>query len=467
MPLLRSLGKPDPRSFSNIVFVCIDDLNDWVSCLLGHPNARTPHIDRLARSGMLFTDCHAAAPICNPSRTATYFGRLPSSSGIYGNEQDWRECSRLAGQESVFECFRKAGMQIYGSGKIHHKGFVRPRIWDEFWPDPRNFRPEGKFSEKEVPHKLKEVRAFRWGILPEPIHRVHPLADEGIREYAVGKLSESRTSHERFALTIGFNRPHVPMIVPERFFRMFPIEDLKLPFVYDRDLDDLGPIGRRFAKGEGDHEKITAQGLWAEAVQAYLSSIAFIDEQVGHVLDAYNAFDQRESTALVLWSDNGFHLGEKFAWKKKTLWRESTRVPLIIIAPGITEPGSICNRPVSLVSLLATICDLIGSEAPASLDGRSLLPLLENPRADWDEPVVSCLGRRNIAIRNQDWTYIEYEGGEEAELYHRSRDPREVQNLWPVARPEVLSLMKSLCPKGPVEHDPPVEDTTVWGLDDD
>ncbi len=467
MPRLAA-AKTGPPRFDNLVFVGVDDLNDWLSCLRGHPDARTPNMDRVAASGMLFTDCHAAAPICNPSRTATYFGLYPSTSGVYFNAQDWRSSSGLSGRPSIFHHLRKAGIGSFGLGKIHHKEFVDHTAWDGFWPDVENPRPPESFSQERFPRGLENVKGMRWGsIRPEELGGF-PMADTAIRREAVDTLQRLDGRAARFALSIGFARPHLPWIVPRRFYELFDRESIRLPFVLDGDADDLPDTGRRLALGRDDHRKIVEQGKWPDAVHAYLASIAFADEQVGEVFDAYEKLAARERTVFVFWSDNGWHMGEKTAWRKLTLWREATRVPLMIVAPGLVEEGGVCQRPVSLVSLFATLCDLLGLETPTHLDAPSLLPLLRDPEAAWPHAALSVLGRHSMAIRNERWCYIRYKEGEE-ELYDRRRDPREFQNLASVRDDDLKASLRELMPARPALNDPDggSEEGLEIGVDDD
>ncbi len=464
--LAAARARPTPPLFDNLVFVCIDDLNDWISCLRGHPNARTPNLDRIAAQGMLFTDCHAAAPICNPSRTATYFGMSPASSGVYFNEQDWRESSRLKGKPSIFHRLREAGLTTVGMGKIHHKRFVDRTAWDRFRPKVGQPRPPEYFPRDEFPG---EKRSLRWAGLDESQHERFPISDGKLRRMAIETLLELGASGERFALNVGFYRPHLPWIVPQSFYDLFPPEELKLPFVLDRDLNDVPETGRRLAVGRGDHARVLETGDWRELTRAYLASIAFADHQVGKLFEAWETSASRDRTAFVLWSDNGWHLGEKTAWRKLTLWREATRVPLMIVAPGLTEPGAVCRAPVSLISLYSTLCDLIGARRPPHCEGPSLLPLLRDPESAWNHPAVTMLGNECSAVRTDRWCYIRYAAGAEEELYDRRRDPREFQNLAAFREPELKARLAAMAAADPAPYDPVAgsEKGLEIGIDED
>ncbi|MCB9831691.1 MAG: sulfatase [Planctomycetes bacterium] len=444
---LRGLAARAAGDFDHLVLVCIDDLNDWCSVLRGHPNARTPNIDRIAAAGTIFTDAHVAAPICNPSRTATYFGMSPRSSGVYFNGQDWRECKRLADKTSLFRHLRAGGIETVGMGKVHHMAYQDPESWDRF------------VSSKEVPLPRREY-PFRWyltnegenidwGAIPDD-EREFRLFDDEVCDEALVELERLRQGKGRFALNVGFYRPHLPWFVPQRYYDLFPLEDIVRPFQLEGDLDDVPEIGRLLARHSEDERIFTELEATKRAIRAYLASIAYVDEKVGRLFDAWRAWPGHERGLFVLWSDNGFHLGEKEAWRKFTLWHESTRVPFIFVAPGLTPAGSFCRRPVSLLSLYPTLCDLLGRERPAQLEAPSLVPLLRDPEAAWTGAAVSVLGRSALAIRDEHWCYIRYRDGEE-ELYARERDPGEYQNLAPARAAE---LKRDLLRRAPAEAAP-------------
>ncbi len=192
---------------------------------------------------------------------------------------------------------------------------------------------------------------------------------------------------------------------------------------------------------------------WRQGVQAYLASISFADAMVGHVLDALDQSGRADNTIIVLWSDHGWHLGEKARWRKQTLWRESTRVPLIVVAPGVTQAGSETAETVSLMDLYPTLVELAGLEMPAHLEGISLVPLLENPARAWDRPAVSTNGFRNHAVSTNRYRYLRYADGSE-ELYDLQTDPNEWHNL--AGDPQFSSVQAELAEWLP-EHDEPVD----------
>jgi arylsulfatase A-like enzyme len=267
-------------------------------------------------------------------------------------------------------------------------------------------------------------RNFDWATLDRP---ETDWPDRKVADWAAGFLAKK---HEKpFFLAVGFFRPHVPWYNPRDYVERFPLEKIKLPSVKENDLDDLGPWAKARAHDHSSkHDKVVEFSEWKPAVQAYLASISFCDAMLGRVLDALDAGPNARDTIIVFWSDHGYHLGEKGHWHKRTLWERSTRVPLIIVAPGVTRAGTRCARPVSLLDLYPTLADLCDLPKRAELEGQSLRALLKNPKATWIRPAVVTWQKGNHAVRSDRWRYIRYRTGEE-ELYDHQNDPNEWNNL--------------------------------------
>ncbi len=402
----------------NIVLVTIDDLNDWVGSMRGHPAAATPNIDQLARRGLRFDNAHVAAPVCNPSRTAVMTGRRPHRTGVYFNPQPWR--GAMPDVVTLPQYFREHGYYAFGGGKIYHGKYEEPDAWDEWFASGR--APPTAPEDRRGPYRHKD--RLVWSALRDlpadamPDQRTATWASEILR----------REHAKPFFMAVGFKKPHPPWQVPEHHFRALSVEDVALPEIPADDLDDVPPAGRALVRTEHDHAAIVATGTWREAVRAYLASIRFVDEQVGRVIAALDAGPNARNTVVVVWSDHGWHLGEKQHWRKATLWEEATRIPLIVVAPGTTEPGSVTNAPVDTMSLFPTLIDLAGLPRADGIDGVSLRPLLEDPNAVWDTVALTTHSRGNHAVRSERWRYIRYEDGSE-ELYDHSVDPGEWNNL--------------------------------------
>lgn len=400
----------------NVLFIAIDDINHYVGHLGRHPQGKTPHIDALAARGVAFTNAHCAAPACNPSRAALMSGLRPSTSGVYDNGQPWQP--HIGKSKTLTTQFLNAGYDVFGAGKIYHASFHRPGEWTEYVE-------EDKKKERYRAHPSAKDNGVG-GIRFMPVVDDARLADESTVDYGV-KMLEAK--HEKpFFLAVGIYKPHMPWNVPKRYYDMFPLETIELPPTQENDLADVPARGLAMAKADGDHATMVQSGRWKEAIQAYLAAMAFADEQVGRLLEAYEKSPERDNTIVVLWGDHGWHLGEKEHWRKFALWEEATRVPYAWIAPGVTKPGGKCAAAVDLMSVYPTLCDLCGLKTPAHVEGADITPLLKDPQATWDEPAITTFGRKNHAVRTERWRYIRYaDGGEE--LYDHEADPYEWKNL--------------------------------------
>lgn len=409
----------------NVLFIAIDDLNDWTGCLGGHPDTKTPNIDRLAERGVLFTNAHCAAPACNPSRAALLTGIRPSTSGVYHNSQPWRESPVLKDAVTLPQHFMAHGYQAIGSGKIFHCKFFDPDSWHEYWPSKSQPKPSDPFppAEERPLNGIPNARHVDWGPVDVPNEQ---MADWQVADWVIRQLEKQ---HDKpFFLGCGFFRPHLPWYVPQKYFDMHPLEEVDLPNVKENDLDDVPPIGQRMAKANGDHARITEHNQWRKAVQGYLASISFVDDCVGRVIEALDKSTYAENTIVVLWSDHGWHLGEKLHWRKFALWEEATHNVLFFSAPGVTPPNGRCDAPVNLLDIYPTLVDLCQLTSKEELEGVSLLPLLKDSNAPWDRPTLTTHGRNNHSVRSKRWRYIRYRDGTE-ELYDHKTDPLEWNNL--------------------------------------
>ncbi len=399
----------------NVLLIAIDDLNDWVGPLGGYPGIKTPNIDRLAKQGLTFGNAYCSAPACNPSRASLFTGIRPSSSGVYHNKQPWRPV--MPDVVTLPEYFTRNGYAVAGMGKTLHIPYNDLTMWPRYVPLPKDREPAGK------PVAGKANDSFDWAEMPdsEAAFSDHKVVDSGI--------SFLEEDHDiPFFLTVGVYKPHLPWYVPKEYFDLYPLEEIVTPAVPDDDLDDIPPQGVLMARTRGDHEFVVERKLWPEAVRAYCASITFVDAQIGRLLDALEKSRYSQNTIVVLFSDHGWHLGEKMHWRKFTLWEEATRVPLIAVVPGMTTPGTVCNRPVSLLDLYPTLNDLCGLPQKSTLEGISLVPLLKDPKTQWDRPAITTNGMGNHAVRSERWRYIQYNDGTE-ELYDHESDPGEWHNL--------------------------------------
>ena len=434
----------------NVLFIAVDDLNDWVNCMGGRKGVHTPNIDRLAARGMLFTNAHCDAPACNPSRVAIMTGVRPASSGIYNNGQDWRASTRLSKAITLPEHFRANGYRAIGGGKIFHAlswikgGYGKqqndPTIWDAYYPSLDKPMPDA-FWPEEVNAKVSKKGYVGWkpmgkgkGLGKRPAHffdwgsfdeKDSVTADHKVVDWACGELESAQSTP--FFQAVGIFRPHIPWFAPAKDFAHYPINEVFLPPIREDDLDDM-PKRATQSLRRSWQKWMVENDEWRNAVQAYMASITFADRQLGRLLDALDASPHAKNTIIVLWSDHGMHIGEKEQWEKFTLWEESTRVPLIIVAPGVTETGGRCSRAVNLLDIYPTLNELCGLPPRDDLEGQSLVPLLNDPNRKWKRPALTTWGCNNHALRTDRWRYIRYSDGSE-ELYDHHNDPDEFTNL--------------------------------------
>ena len=409
----------------NVLFIAIDDLNDWIGCLKGHPQAKTPHMDALAARGTLFTNAHCQAPLCNPSRTSVLTGLRPGTTGIYALAPFFRTVPANADRETLFQFFHRNGYATASGGKIFHGPYPPGKKdgdaegVDVWMPKARGMgKPGAKFVQTPAAIPLMD-----WGAFPE--------RDEDCFDYDVATWATERLKHppkSPFFLAIGFQHPHVPCYAPQKWFDLYGNRGA-LPPVKDDDRADLP----RFA--DYLHWKLPEPRLkwlkdhnqWQPLVHAYLASISFVDDQVGRVLKALKESGHEKDTIVVLWSDHGWHLGEKGITGKNTLWERSTHVPLIFAGPGVAM-GAKCQRPAELLDLYPTLADLCGLPAKANLDGHSLVPQLKDAAAPRQWPAITTHNAGNHSVRTETWRYIRYADGSE-ELYDVVQDPNEWTNL--------------------------------------
>jgi arylsulfatase A-like enzyme len=402
----------------NILFIAIDDLNDWIGCLGGHPQAKTPNLDRLAKKSLLFTRAYCPAPACNPSRAALLSGLRPSTTGVYHNNQPWRPAMPDAVTLPAY--LLRHGYLVWGGGKIFHGGYPDAKAWSEYYSAKNN-------GKNKAPAREGSARGIGGNMTWGPLKAGdEALSDTHVTDWAIGKLKQK---HDRpFFLAVGYQKPHLAWHAPQKYFDMHPLDKIQLPKVLDSDLDDVPPLGVKMAKPEGDHKKIVEAGLWKEAVQAYLACSTYMDAQLGRLLDALEQSGHADNTIIVLWSDHGWTHGQKQHWRKFSLWEQDCRVVFMMAAPGLTRPGERCARTVNLLDIYPTVIELTGSPQKKGLEGHSLMPLLKNPSATWTHESITTHGRGNHSIRNERWRYIRYKDGSE-ELYDHEADPLEWRNL--------------------------------------
>ncbi|MEN3940656.1 sulfatase [Prosthecobacter sp. SYSU 5D2] len=475
----HAVAKETP-AHPNVLFIAVDDLNDWIGCMKGHPQARTPNMDRLAQRGVLFTNAHCAAPVCLASRTALFSGRYPDQTGVFSN---WGETKGKPPAESLQMPlhFSASGYETLGAGKLYHS--ASPQFFDDYYDTENRWSPftreQAKYTDAELPSKgspkpehriqngpggrdwilplnglpsernpdSKEGESFDWG--PVDVSD-DEMGDTRVTNWAIQKLGEPRA--KPFFLGTGFYRPHIPLFAPQQDFDALPpAEAIELPASIPDDLDDLGEAGKRFALDPitaGTHKLVTNYDQWKPAVRAYLACITYVDRQIGRLMEELEKSPHTGNTWIILFSDHGWQLGEKQHWGKWTGWRTSTRVPLIIVPPtgfGDAARGKACTEPVSLMDLYPTLIEVCHLAKKEGISGQSLVPLLKNPSLETGRAVVTAFDPGNHSLSTREWRYMRYANGEE-ELYDIQADPHEWHNLahFPAHQARLAGLRQKL-----------------------
>ena len=416
----------DETKRPNVLFIAIDDLNAWVTHLGTHPQVKTPNIDRLAKRGVSFARAYCAVPACEPSRTALMHGQRPWTTACYYNGDGWKKL--VPEGQGLSAQFLNAGYHVAGAGKIYHGDEYFESEWSEYMP---------KNAKMEHGAGVEKYEGYL-----EPLE--HDLKDEDLSDwhavnYCIERLQSK--SEKPLFVACGLHKPHLPFVVPRKYYDLFPLDDVQLPPYQADDLDDVPARGIKMANPNGDHAKLLASGRWKNAVQSYLATIAYTDMNVGRLLDALDHSRIKDNTIIVLWGDHGWSLGEKSHWRKFALWEEPTRAPLIWVAPNVAKVGTICERPVDFMTIYPTLCELSGVPTPSHLEGTSLVKLLRDPTASWDHPAITTHGYLNHAVRMEQFRYIRYDDGSQ-ELYDHKKDPNEWTNL--AGKSEYAKTLKKL-----------------------
>jgi len=443
--LAKETQRPD------ILFIALDDMNDWTTLFDKSNPIQTPNLERLAARGTFFNRAYCASPGCNPSRTAIMTGLRPTTSGVYSNGQAWREL--IPDAVSLPEYFaNEGGYQTQGAGKIYHHGRTgaepqgRPSFQKFF--RKRSIRGPGRNKNYNGYRKKENTplanTGYDWGVHDQK------MIDVDMCEWVEARM-EDQLDQPLF-LAAGIFNPHLPFYADAATFERYPKIKVKLPPMPEGDMDDVGKVGVRMTDKEAYVYDLTSKAdpnspkSLHRMVQCYQAASDYADQMVGRLLDKLDQTGRADNTVIVLWSDHGYHLGDKECGVKFTLWEKANRVPFIIVAPGVGKPGSVCGAPVSLVDIYPTLVELAGLPPKADNDGASLVPLLVDLNAAWTRPALMTEGPGNHAVRTREFRYIRYVDGFE-ELY-KDNDPWNHTNL--AGNPEyaeVLSQHRAHLPK--------------------
>lgn len=450
--LLASAATQAAEQPKKIVMIAIDDLNDWVGFLGGHPNTLTPNMDRLAKMGMVFESAHCAAPVSNASRTALLSGVRTSTSGVYGNSEFIRESPALKEIVTLPRYLSNNGYKAMARGKIFHHplgAWSDPQSWDE----QANCGGQGMNPKKAPGEQANGLKTdtkggsvmLDWAGVDVDATKTNDYLN---CKWAAEQILKE--GEEKMFIACGVFRPHLPWYVPQEYFDRFPLESIEDPKYFEDDVLDLPKRALRLTGyGKEDHEYnvLKAAGMQKDAIRAYLACIAYADDCIGVVVDALERNPDKDNTVVVFWGDHGWHLGEKMRYRKVSLWERSCRVPFIVVAPGVTKGGSRSSQPVSLMDIYPTLLDLASLPANDKNEGESIVPLLKDPKSKRANPAITTLGFNEHSIRTDQYRYIVYADGSE-ELYDHKKDPNEYDNLAGKAKySDVVKMMKSYVPK--------------------
>lgn len=420
-------GDQQSKQKPNVLFIAIDDQNDWVGPLGGHPLAKTPNLDCLANRGVTFTNAHVQCPLCNPSRTSLLLSLRPTTTGIYGLSPWFRSLPEWHDRVTLPQHFKAHGYRTYTTGKIYHSvpgGPEKKAVEFEEWGPPGGVgaKPEKKLIP---PTSMGNHPLMDWGVFP---HKDEDKQDYKVASWAVKQL-ETMPDDQPFFLSVGFFLPHVPCYATQQWFDLYPDDDSLLPEIKEDDRNDTPRFSwyLHWNLPEPRLKWVRENKQWRNLVRSYLACTSFVDAQIGRVLNALETAGLADNTIVVVWGDHGWHLGEKSITGKNTLWEQSTRVPLIFAGPGVSTKQK-CIQPAELLDLYPTLIELCGLKPRDDLEGISLMPQLKDSTAKRERPAITSHNQGNHSIRSERWRYIHYADGSE-ELYDHQNDPEEWNNL--------------------------------------
>lgn len=419
----------------DVLFIAIEDVAPRMGCY-GHPVVKTPHIDSLARRGVVFERAYCMVPVCNPSRAAVASGLRPETTGVFGNSVDWR-IRMPDGHSTLYECFRDAGYETAVCGKLlHHERYFKDKTPEaqqrenRFWTTrlgapAKGARKPATRPKAPMPKWLKKgdynERSLNWG----PTGLADIEQRDGATATAVAKKLAAKRDGPLF-MAVGLHAPHYPLRAPDRYFAMYPPDRIELPQVPDNDLAD---VPYRYGTFNTTDELWCSPDETRQEIAAYYATISYIDTCVGILLDALREAGRERNTVVCLWGDHGMHLGEHGLWRKYTLFENACRVPLVIAAPGVAKEGAACRRPVELIDMYPTLADLCDLPEPKGLEAVSMKPLLADPERPWKQCAFTSRGKGQRSLRTERHRYTEWGGPDKAELYDHQTDPGEHTNL--------------------------------------
>ena len=427
----------------NVLFIAIDDLNDWIGCFGGNPQVQTPHLDRFnTLGGMVMFDAHGSSTVCGPSRSSLLTGKYPHKTGVYGNKNNLRKAEKTKDLVTLPQYFSAHGYHTLSRGKIFHKhssGNKKDRdsldhgewAFDEWVYERGGVSPAGKqFPLNGLPPSKGDRSyhsiGFDWA--PTVGNDETLMKDYITATWAVEQF-QTRLFEKPFFMAVGFSKPHLPWYVPQKYFDMYPLDEIVLPKTIPDDLDDILNKYGKPVKPHGTWRRVERAGKHKEAVQAYLATITFVDECMGVLLNGLAASPYAENTIIMLWGDHGWHLGEKQKYGKTQLWQESCRVPMMVKVPGVTPKRKRCDGIVNLIDMYPTLLELCGLPENPENEGRSFAELIHNPDMKWNTPTLTDYNYGGHRVYDGRYSYIVFTEQGTEELYDHKTDPMEWNNL--------------------------------------
>jgi arylsulfatase A-like enzyme len=427
----------------NVLFIAIDDLNDWIGCFGGNPQVQTPHLDRFnASGGMVMFDAHGSSTVCGPSRSSLLTGKYPHTTGVYGNKNNLRKAEKTKDLVTLPQYFSAHGYHTLSRGKIFHKhslGNKKDRdsldhgewAFDEWVHERGGVAPIGEqFPLNGLPPSRGDRSyhsvGFDWA--PTVGNDETVMKDYLTATWAVEQF-QTRSFEKPFFMAVGFTKPHLPWYVPQKYFDMYPLDEIVLPKTIPDDLDDILNKNGKPVKPHGTWRRVERAGQHKQAVQAYLATITFVDECIGVLLDGLAESPYAENTIVMLWGDHGWHLGEKQKYGKTQLWQESCRVPMMVKVPGVTRNRTRCNGIVNLIDMYPTLLELCGLPENPENEGRSFAKLIYNPEMKWNTPTLTDYNYGGHRVYDGRYSYIVFTEQGTEELYDHKTDPMEWNNL--------------------------------------
>lgn len=404
----------------NVLVIMADDFNFWLKKNGYYPLVKTPNLDALATDGVLFSNAHCSSPVSNPSRNALWSGYRPSTTGISSNSGGYvRDKAAFKNIVSMHQYFKQEGYYTYGGGKLWHPGKMGahdtdPTNWTELYTGGTG-SPGGSYKKWTVPSKSN----YSWS---GGTFNVHDKAGDTKMADHFAKKIKNYDSDKPFFMALGFFRPHMPWNCSKEFWDMFDNSKIVKPQGYKAgDMNDVSDGTQNI------HADIVKAGKWEDAIHGYLACLAYADYNAGIVLEALKSSKHKNNTIVVFMGDHGWHLGEKERWGKYALYDMAHWTSLIIYDPSAEGNGKVCAKPVSLQDLYPTLIELTGVDPKVNMEGRSIAPLVNDPKMEWNHPILMTYNGTNVIKTNE---YRLVDKGNKSQLYNVATDPYEWNNLY-------------------------------------